>query len=76
MGTASYPVPFVDRAVKMKEAKVILGLSISTLREIREIPYVLQPSTRTGGRPTRTYLLSDLYAYLWRHRIDPQEMAS
>lgn len=68
--------PYVDRSVKQKEAAKILSKSVSWLRAYRWIPYVLQPSTRPGGRPTRTYLLSDLYAYLDKYRVDPKEMAS
>jgi hypothetical protein len=68
--------PYVDRAVQMKEAAKILGMCLSKLRANRRIPYVLQPSSKTGGRPKRTYLLSDLYAELDSRRVDPQQMAS
>lgn len=70
------PVPTEDRAVQQKEAARILGMSVSTLRASRHVPYVLQPSTRIGGRSKRTYLLSDLYAYLRQHRVDPRRRVS
>lgn len=68
--------PYVDRAVSPQEAANILGTCVSTLRELPTLPFVRSPSTRSGGRPMRKYLLSDLYAYLDAHRVDPQAMAS
>jgi hypothetical protein len=65
--------PSEDRAMQPKDAAKILGMSVSTLRASRHVPYILEPSTRVGGRPRRKYLLSDLYAYLRKHRVDPRE---
>ena len=40
----------VDRLVSQKEAALVLGMAVSTLRASREIPYVMMPGSRTGGR--------------------------
>jgi hypothetical protein len=64
-----------DRLVKQKEAARLLGISVSTLRAKPDMPYVLMPGSRTGGRKIRSYRLSALYQYIEQHTIDPMPRA-
>lgn len=63
--------PGRDRLIPQKEAALLLGMSISTLRANAQVPYVEMPGSRTGGRKIRRYRLSALYTYIEQHTVDP-----